>query len=169
MSAPGLPASFGNYALGDGFHEVVAPAAVSWLPQTSGWGWLAVVLLLFAAHRGNRRLRTWYANRYRREASARLRAMHHVDAGPAWLGELNQLLKLTALAAFPRPQVAGLSGEDWVAFLNAQCTEPPFSEQHVALLASGPYLLQVPEQSVRHSLLAASQRWVETHRGPADV
>lgn len=169
MSAPELPASFGNYVLGDAFHEVVAPAAISWLPQTAGWWWLAVILLLFAAHRGSRRLRTWYANRYRREASARLRAMRHAAVGQDWLGELNRLLKLTALAAFPRPQVAGLSGADWVAFLNAQCAEPPFSNQHTALLALGPYTLQIPGHNARDSLLAASLRWVETHRGPADV
>ena len=33
VSAPPLPETFGNYALGD-FAEVVSPAAISWLPQT---------------------------------------------------------------------------------------------------------------------------------------
>ena len=41
MSAPPLPDTFGNYALGD-FFEVVSPAAISWLPQTAGWAWLGL-------------------------------------------------------------------------------------------------------------------------------
>ena len=65
MSAPPLPEAFGNYALGD-FAEVVSPAAVSWLPQTVAWRWLAAALAVYLLYRGWRWLRHWHRNRYRR-------------------------------------------------------------------------------------------------------
>lgn len=160
---------FGNYALGDAFNEVVSPPDISWFPQTIGWAWLGALLVLLLLHRGWRRWRHWHANRYRREAIARVRAMqagHHADN---WLAELNRLLKLTALAGFPRHQVAALTGDGWIGFLNAQCPEPAFTERHAELLASGPYRLEAPAEEDREGLLCASLRWLETHRGAADV
>jgi hypothetical protein len=167
MSAPPLPEAFGNYALGD-FVEVVSPAAVSWWPQTVGWWWLGAVALAFVGHRGWRALRRWYRNRYRREASAR---MLHLAAAPdsaTLLADINRLLKLTALAAFGREQVAPLSGEAWVRFLNAQCTEPPFSPEQGHLLALGSYTGLAVEAATGRQLLAAGLAWVREHENPLD-
>ncbi len=163
MSAPPLPEAFGNYALGD-FVEVVAPAVISWLPQTPGWyvvGTLAVLLLLRG---GWRRLRRWWRNRYRREALARL-----ADAGVARsVTELNRLLKLTALAAWPRPRVAGLTGSEWVDFLNSRCPAPPFDDSLAGLLCSNPYTGAVPDEREAARLAAACRDWISGHRGPVD-
>ncbi len=167
MSAPPLPDAFGNYALGD-FVEVVAPPAIDWLPQTTGWKWVGMVLLALALYRGGQRLARWHRNRYRREAAARMKSLA-LSADPGTLvPELNRLLKLTTLAAWPREEVARLSGEEWVSFLNRQCPTPPFNAAQRRLLAVGAYCPGAVDTTAGRDLLEAGMAWVEQHRNPRD-
>ena len=83
--------------------------------------------------------------------------------------ELNKLLKLTALAAFSREQVARLSGEEWVDFLNQHCTTPPFSLEHKDILTTGAYKKRALAENTRQQLLAASFTWVRSHENPERV
>jgi hypothetical protein len=168
MSAPPLPEIFGNYALGE-FVEAVPPAAVSWWPQTPGWWWLGAALLVFIGHRGWRALRHWYRNRYRREAAARLEQLAAAQPTGELIPEINRLLKLTALAAYSRDQVARLSGHDWVTFLNARCPVPPFSPEQGQLLAVASYAGVEVASPAADQLLAASLSWINQHENPADV
>jgi hypothetical protein len=168
MSAPPLPEAFGNYALGD-FAEVVAPPAISWLPQTAGWKWVGILLLAAVLYRAGRYAARWYRNRYRREAAARIRALPDSADPSALVAELNRLLKLTTLAAWPREDVARLSGDEWVNFLNRQCPAPAFDVRQSQLLATGAYCPDVPDVETRENLLAASLAWVEQHRNPRDA
>lgn len=160
MSLPPLPQTFGNYSLGD-FHEVVSPAPVDWLPQTPGWYLLALVLLAWLARRGWRWLRHWHRNRYRREAQRRLASLAASDNGVA---AINKQLKLAAMAGFGRPAVASLSGAPWPAFLNRQCTEPPFDGTLAGLLAEAGYRAQPLTDTQQAALLAAAQAWLAEHR-----
>jgi hypothetical protein len=169
MSAPELPDIFGNYALGEDFVEVAAPQAISWLPQTAGWKWLALLVALLTLRWCWLRLRRWYRNRYRREALARIALLENNAAHEQWLFELNQLLKLTALAGYPRQQVAALAGQDWVDFLNSECEQAPFSPDCGSLLARGVYTAAQPPVGERQQLLAASRIWVTAHRGRYDA
>jgi len=167
-SAPPLPEAFGNYALGD-FVEVVSPQAISWLPQTIGWWWLGAALLAVFARYSWRRLRHWYRNRYRREAAARLRQLGDTADQSALVAELNRLLKLTALAAFSREQVARLSGKEWVEFLNRQCPTPPFSGEQGQLLAVGAYRTGTVAAASGQPLISACLTWVREHKNMYDV
>lgn len=168
MSAPPLPEIFGNYALGD-FVEVVSPAAVSWLPQTTGWLWLGAALLGYCLYRAWLSLRHWYRNRYRREAEQRLRRVAGMSDKQDQVCEINRLLKLTAMAAFSRQQVAQLSGTEWTEFLNRQCPTPAFSSDQGRLLALGPYRSQEIDHARAEQLVAASLTWVRVHENPTDV
>ena len=162
MSAPPLPEIFGNYSLGD-FVEVVSPAGISWLPQTAGWLWLAAFALAYGLQRGWRWLRHWYRNRYRREATAALAGL--AEEGTS-IAQINRLLKLTALAVFPREQVASLSGDDWVNFLNKHCPAAPFSPQQGQWLALGSYCELQLDSAATTGLLQASASWVNLHESP---
>jgi hypothetical protein len=167
-SAPPLPEAFGNYALGD-FVEVVSPQAISWLPQTVGWWWLGAALLAVFARYSWRRLRYWYRNRYRREAAARLQKLGDTADKSALVAELNRLLKLTALAAFSREQVASLSGKEWVDFLNGQCPTPPFSGEQGQLLAVDAYRTDTVAAPGGPPLISACLTWVREHKNMYDV
>jgi hypothetical protein len=168
MSAPPLPEAFGNYALGEGFVEVVSPDAVNWLPQTPGWQVVGVIVAALAVHRAWRGLRRWYRNRYRREATARLRRLAQQPDSPLRPEEVNRLLKLTALAAFPREQVAALYGRAWVEFLNRQCPATAFDAEEAELLAEGPYRTAAVKGPARDRLLESSRTWIREHGNPRD-
>jgi uncharacterized protein DUF4381 len=165
VTAPALPEIFGNYSLGD-FNEVVSPEAISWWPQTVGWAWVAAGLLILAGYHSWKRAVYWYRNRYRGEAINKLRQLP--DSGNTAM-EVNRLLKLTALAAFSREQVASLSGQQWVAFLNAQCPEPVFDSAQSELLALAAYTGEAVEAAVGRTLLQSSRAWIEQHKNPYDV
>jgi len=165
VSAPELPEVFGNYVLGD-FVEVVSPAGVSWLPQTTGWYWLGAACLLLLLRYSWRRLQHWHRNRYRREATRRLEKIGAADDGGSFLVELNRLLKLAAIAGFGRERVASLDGEAWVEFLNSQCDTAPFTAQLGNCLAAGPYRGTAVDETTRRQLLSACEYWLLQHREP---
>jgi hypothetical protein len=168
MSAPPLPDVFGNYALGD-FVEIVPPGPIDWLPQTLGWQIVAIVTTALAARYIFKKLRSWYQNRYRREAAQRLKKIEQITDGDRQIMELNRLLKLTALVAYSREAVAKLSGTPWVDFLNDQCITPVFTNSQMSLLGRGSYQRMDIDKAAIDALLVASARWIEEHRGLHNV
>ena len=166
MSAPPLPEIFGNYVLGD-FVEVVAPSAISWLPQTPGWAAVAAVLLVWGGVRASLSIRHWYRNRYRHEAQTLLQQLPGQD-NSSLVADVNRLLKLTALSAFPREQVASLCGADWPLFLNGRCVMPVFDDEQCSWLASATYSDAPIDSEQARQLLKASNTWVESHRNRYD-
>jgi Domain of unknown function (DUF4381) len=168
MTAPALPDIFGNYGLGD-FNEVVAPAAIDWLPQTPGWLLVFALLAFWLAKTAWQRWRSWHANRYRREAIARLEQLAETVGSDELVTGVNQLLKLTALAAWPRQQVASLAGTNWVTFLNDHCDATPFGPELAQLLGEGVYRTTVPEPATGQQLIDATKYWIESHQRPIDA
>jgi len=168
MKPPPLPDNFGNYALGD-FIEVVAPAEVSWWPQTAGWVWLGGFLAAYLLYSGWRALKRWHRNRYRREARRRLAQLSLAPADAARVTAASEILKITALAAYPRARVASLSGRDWTAFLNSRCEGEIFDAELSGLLAEAQYREASPSASQHAALLQACRHWVTQHRTPTDV
>ena len=160
MSAPPLPEAFGNYALGD-FVEVTSPASISWLPQTPGWLLVAAVMAWYIGRWAWRQLVHWYRNRYRKEALTRLGA---ISSSANCLNELSTLLKITAVAAYDRPETAQLTGPPWPEFLNRKCDSDPFDEELSALLAEGIYRQVSLSDSQRERLLGAARVWITGHR-----
>ncbi len=167
MRAPPLPEAFGNYALGD-FAEVVPPESVSWLPQTSGWALLGLIVMVLALRRGWQRLRRWHRNRYRREATARLQTLQKKHDGTL-VTEINGLLKHAVLAHRPRREVAALTGEKWVDYLNSRCPIAVFRGSSARLLANGSYRLHNPAAADADALLSASLAWLQQHSNDDDV
>jgi hypothetical protein len=101
------PASLAN------LRDIVEPSPVSWWPLAIGWWFLLTVVGLIALVVAFHRYRQWRANAYRR---AGLRALQ-VIRGTEDLAAISELLKRVALAAYPRSQVASLSGSAWVKWL----------------------------------------------------
>jgi hypothetical protein len=119
------------------------PDPVGWWPPAPGWWLLAALLLglvavLFVLLRRRRRCRA--ATRAAVAELARLRADAAVDDGAgATLRALSRLLRRYALAVYPREQVAGLSGEDWLHFLDAHGGDGRFASGPGRTLAEAPY------------------------------
>ncbi len=142
------------------------PELVGWWPPAPGW-WILAALVLLAL--GG--LLWWWLQRRRREAYrqravvALLRIREDYERsgdGLACLAGTNALLKSVALQAFPRRDVAAMSGECWRAFLNESCAAELFDQA----LLEAQYRPQPPGAEVNRQLSAA-QQWLLQHRRPA--
>jgi hypothetical protein len=95
----------------DRLHDIVAPGPVPWWPPAPGvylvLGIFLILVLIFAL----RALRHHLRQAYRREALAEIRR------GRLSVVDLATLLKRVAVTAYPREQVAALTGRAWLDWL----------------------------------------------------
>lgn len=147
-------------------HDIAIPQPVSWVPQTWGWALIAIAVALVAMLLALRWLRHYRANAYRREAVAMLGG---IDAGlrngmpPREAAhQLGELLKRTALAAWPRKKVASLSGRAWVDFLSGDDKETDDSALR-RLFDDLEYQDRLPTVQFLNEVIPAARRWIERH------
>lgn len=122
----------------DMLEPVPEPERVSMMPQTAGWLVLALVGLVLGWLALRVFLKHHHANAYRRAALAEL---DHSGDDPALIAPI---LRRTALAAYPRAEVAGLHGADWAAFLDRTAKGSSFSSETGLRLVSAPYTQTSP-------------------------
>lgn len=154
-----------------GLQEIPLPPSVPYTPQTVGWLFLGLFLLGAICYAGWRWRRWQVANRYRRAAMARLREVEALLADSAKRSEalaaIPPLVKQTALSFLPRQEIAGLSNNDWLVFLDR--TYPPggFAQGPGRLLPRLAYgapadLALIPISEVT-DLLSLVRRWITHH------
>lgn len=124
-----------------GYH---LPEPVGWWPPAPGW-WLLVLLGLAlvaaAVHLLARRYRRGVAARAARTELRALRASFIRDGDTVALARgVSRLLRRFALVRFPRRRVAGLTGDDWLAFLDDQGGNGRFLKGPGRRLTDAPYL-----------------------------
>ena len=118
------------------------PEAISWWPLAPGW-WvviaLAVVGLIYLCRLY---LRFHARGAARRHALTQLQVLtaefeQHRDA-VTFSSNLSELLRRTMLAYAPRDEVAGLIGDEWLAWLDRDLDQPRFQGN------AGRKLLEIP-------------------------
>jgi len=117
--------------------DIHLPAEIGFWPIAPGW-WLMLGLLLLTGLG----LLLWRRQRQRRHARrlalrrlARLEGGHGRELAAA----LSRLLRQSALCYYPRTEVAGLCGREWLAFLDRPFPDAPFSHGIGRVLAEAPY------------------------------
>lgn len=117
---------------------------------------ILVVSLLWMVHQR-------WLNRYRREALAELERIAQPAIDPAELAQnLAMLVRRTALAAFPREQVAQLTGQAWLGFLDRTYGGREFSQgagQNLELAAYQP----AGSAQDQRLLIELVRRWIKVH------
>lgn len=132
------------------------PKPIPMTPQTAGWAVLLVCVLGALAYAGWRFLQHWRRNAYRRAALAALQGAGQDAAAIALI------LRRSALAAYPRTEVAGLSGEDWLSFLDRTGRMTGFRDGPGVELARAPY---AGDTVASPDLVDLARRWITGHRG----
>lgn len=138
----------------DALAEPPEPAPVPLTPETWGWAVLAVLIAVLLALVIWRMMARQRANAYRRAALAALR-----DA--TTVAEIAAILRRAALAAWPRAEVAALSGGAWTAFLS-QTGPRGFPAAAAAELRTMPYRNGSAAPSA--ALRRAAADWLRAHR-----
>lgn len=139
-----------------GLAEPAVPAPVPLTPQTAGWAVLAAILALALLAAVVWLVRRWRANAYRRAALAELAGAGDDPAAIA------TVLRRTVLAVWPRPAVASLSGEAWLAFLDRTGGGDAFATGPGRALIEAPY--RAPAAAPSPDLAPLAARWIRRHR-----
>lgn len=119
------------------------PEAIGWWPLAPGWWALIVLLVAGLAWLAWRWFKAWQFNAPRRFALRTLAEieneyLEHRD--PVALGkQLSELLRRSMLAYAPRDEVAGLTGEAWLVWLDDNMPVPYFHTEGGKRLLSLPY------------------------------
>lgn len=149
-----------------GLHE---PEPISTWPPAPGWWLLSVVLvagfilLTLKAFKYNRK------RAYRRQAIRELMlAREHYRSsgdGSAYAQELLELLKRTALTAYPRDKqrIAGLHGEEWLRFLDSTCASCTFRSPEGLGLLRAAYSSEA-DASALHECYTQAGLWIAAHQ-----
>jgi Ca-activated chloride channel family protein len=147
----------------DRMADIQEPVPVSWTPQTAGWIWLGVVLVIVVAVVIWLLVRRRRANAYRRVARAALDDIGAAETvGPVFAAQVSELLRRTALAVYPRSEVASLYGAEWLGFLDRCYGGDGFSAGAGRALSTAIY---DPRAAVdRAALLRLAREWVRRHR-----
>ncbi|MEJ2610400.1 MAG: DUF4381 domain-containing protein [Candidatus Thiodiazotropha sp.] len=160
---PTLPATPNPLAELRGYH---LPDPVSWWPPAPGWWILAALLLIMMGL-----LAGWFFRRQQRRASAH-QAIRELDQlcsaqlekpnSLLFIRRLSSLLRRFALTRFPRHEVAGLAGSEWLEFLDTHGGAGQFREGSGQLLSDAPYL---PNAEVPVEELATLVRnWIQNNQ-----
>jgi hypothetical protein len=120
------------------------PGAIGWWPLAPGW-WMLIALavfgLLYLMYGAYLR---WRSNRPRRIALRELKKLHsdyrHGMDTISLSKQLSQLLRRAMLAYASRDEVAGLTGQDWLEWLDRGLEGQPFTTGPGRLIGSLPYV-----------------------------
>lgn len=131
----------------DQLRDIVVPNAPAfWPPAPALWWLLAIVVMVMVIYFSRRRARQ-LRNAYRHNA------LELLDQAST-LYDISVILKRTALAAFPREQVASLYGEDWASFLRKTGGRRDFTP-----LTQGP-----PDAPASKETRRLAAHWIKRHK-----
>lgn len=126
--------------------DIHLPDGIAWWPPAPGW-WGLLGLIVVIAGITFFLYRRWQRRRLYRAAGHELNRIQtalaqHGDA-QQFIQSISIWLRRVCLSCYPRAEVAGLTGRDWLAFLDQQWTadkpEPRFSQELGQLLITAPY------------------------------
>lgn len=142
--------------------DIHLPESIGWWPPAPGW-WISAALLMLAIGL----ILFWFARRHRRLSVQRLalaelehiehRYRQHAD-GACLTEAISALLRRVAISVAPRRAAAGLTGQEWLAYLDELAGEPYFDSDLGRRLIHAAYR---PDPDIdADALLDAGRRWI---------
>ncbi|CAG9297111.1 DUF4381 domain-containing protein [Celerinatantimonas diazotrophica] len=141
-----------------GLKNIILPSQLETGPLALGWWIVIVVVSALLVVVGYLLWRYWRSGKQKRLALAEIKKFKD---HPIHLDQLNKLLKRTALAYYPRAQVASLSGKAWFEFLNAQTRKNYFDEELINHFIQDLYRNSSPASKQQ---IAAACQWLKHAR-----
>ena len=120
------------------------PEISGWWPLAPAWWFLLALALFGLVVLVRRSYRKWQHNAPRRLALKRLAAINEEFeqgvSAVALAKELSELTRRAMLAYAPRHEIAGLTGDAWLDWLDQGLEDKPFSDGAGKILESLPYV-----------------------------
>ena len=154
--------------------DIHLPEPIGFWPPAPGWWVLFVLLCLGSYFWGRRAYAAWRLRRSCafaiRELDASLQAYRQGSAGLNgeqldshrlnYVSEVNAVLRRVALKQFPEQALAGLGGQDWIAFLRTHGNASLLDENLAVTLSQGRFARhwEVDEQA----LYAMAHQWISS-------
>jgi hypothetical protein len=143
------------------------PAIANW-PWAPGWYVLASLLFLGVVGVVFFLWRRWYHGFTKRQALTLLAMYQRQHAqtlnASGISAQVSELLKRVALVYFPRENVAGLQGEDWITFLDSTASGVEFKQVYFELVEL-PYRSDAPMSDLA-ALFTMASRWIQQRGKP---
>jgi hypothetical protein len=142
--------------------DIHEPEAIGWWPPAIGWWILAVAipllifLLVWLYKRLTRKTAIKTANKILAQIKQDTSRDNHQK-----LSELSVLIRRVAISMSPREKAAGLTGRQWLAFLDTSVKGLPFSEGIGQLLADAPYRKTQPTELEISQLVTLCEDWLK--------
>lgn len=140
-------------------HDIHLPDAPGWWPPAAGW-WLMALILLLAGYWSIRRFGSWYrARRWRKKLLSEFdrydKKIEQLDDAQLTT-EISSHLRRLALTLYPARNVAGLTGSNWLDFLEQHSRHKGF------MTIPGNYLAETPYKKPQHKLSIEQKRQLLT-------
>jgi len=120
--------------------DIQIPEEISWWPPAVGW-WVLVVLIplcVYLIYRLYKRITRKTALKTAKKYFRTLRDNEQLSKQEK-LAELSSLMRRTAVSLYPREEVASLTGDDWLNFLDESIANRGFNSDTGWLLTEGLY------------------------------
>ncbi|MBT7575711.1 MAG: DUF4381 domain-containing protein [Methylococcales bacterium] len=144
--------------------DIHLPDPIIWWPPAFGW-WLAllltitVILLMFWSYK---KITRKTAVKSARHLLSQIQMKKDWD-DPRKLTALSALLRRTAISVYPPEQVASLTGQAWLEFLDRPFKEKKFSSIQGQQLINNPYQRTI--NSDLKPLFEFSEQWLTAVKG----
>ncbi|MGZ5051255.1 MAG: DUF4381 domain-containing protein [Methylobacter sp.] len=142
--------------------DIHEPEAIGWWPPALGWWLLAiavpllVVLLVWLYKRMTRKTALKTANKMLVEIKQDATSDNRQK-----LSALSALFRRVAISVSARNEAAGLTGQQWLAFLDRSVKGMPFTEGPGKILADAPYRSTPPTDQEISELIGLCENWLK--------
>lgn len=142
--------------------DIHLPEPIGWWPPALGW-WLLLILiptLIIASWWLYKRITRRTAVKTARKLLRQIRRDTQSDDIDK-LRQLSALLRRVAISVAPRRDCAGLTGEDWLRYLDRSVKGSPFSEGVGRCLVNAHYRKTVDEAIDMSAMLELCEQWLK--------
>lgn len=147
--------------------DIHLPDPIGWWPIAPGWYLVALFLFLLFGIVGHFILKKFRYFKPKKQALNLLKQYkieyENEKNAPLTSAKISDLLRRVALLYYPRAEVAGLNGEEWIQFLN-------HTSRNIDFVPVRAMLLELPFQSSStinlNPLFSRTSLWIKQRRKP---
>ncbi len=146
-------------------HDIHLPPPVSSFPSGIGW-WIIILLclsiIIFFIHYLYNKQQQQLFRRLALTELQQIQTQSEYQNNPVLLLKaLSDLLRRVAIIISPRTEVAQLTGQAWLRYLDKTGNTQEFTQGVGKVLLSGPYQKQLAESLDKEALIQLIHKWIE--------